>query len=189
MKNKNNTKSILLAILLVVVVGLISVSFAYFTVERVSGNGKSMSGKAKHDVPKITMRELSAGINLAGTYPMTDEVGLSTSKGYSFEVKNEESTPISVEVIMEVYTENTLDDNLVNIAIDDSVISTLGTMATVKPSSESYAKSYTLASYTLEGNETLKSNIKAWINENGTIENAQNKTWTSKILVIPTFIK
>jgi len=184
MKNNNTVKNLVLALLLVVVIGFTGISFAYFTVGRIS-NPNAIHGKASTNGPKISMNEDTTGITLDSMYPMPDELGKSSSHEYSFRIRNEENKNITSKIILEVEEGSTLDDKLVNISLN-GVVYTLGNLSRVD-SSQGYKNSYLITSIPMSGGETVKNSLKVWVNENGTIENAQNKTWSSRIQVIPEF--
>jgi len=74
----------------------------------------------------------------------------------------------------------------VNFALYD-VVNTLGSISKTTPTKSSYKNSYIIQTITLAAGETKSTSLKLWINENGTIENAQNKTWSSKVTVLPSF--
>lgn len=185
MKSNNNTvKNLALALLLVVVVGFTGISFAYFTVDRIS-NPNAVGGKASTNGPKISLYEETTGITLDSMYPVPDELGKSSSHEYSFRVRNEENKNITSKIILEVEDGSTLDDSLVSISLN-GVVYTLGNLSKVD-SSQGYKSSYLVTSIPMSGGETVKNSLRVWVNENGKVENAQNKTWSSRIQVIPEF--
>lgn len=50
-----------------------------------------------------------------------------------------------------------------------------------------FDNAYNLGSFILRPNESQSNKLRLWVNENGTIDNALNKRWTGKIVVIPEF--
>lgn len=185
MKN-NNRRFLVLSLLLVAIVSMISVSFAYFTIQVTKGESFTLSGKASSKDPRIDFAG-SQDISLSNTYPMTNEYGLKT-RPYTFNITNREDRAIKVEIIMEVTPDSDLEEHLVNVALDGN-IKNARYLYTVTPSSSVYKKSYVVGSYIIEAKGTVSGEFKMWINSYATVDNAQNKTWKSKILAMPSFIE
>lgn len=185
MKSLSNSKKLVLALLLVSIIGISGITFAYFTVQRTASEGNAISGKSKSQVPRIEFNEEKGNISIVNAVPMPDELGLAKSEEYTFTVRNLENKEINTSVILQVAKASTLDDNLVNVSINGTV-KTLGELDTVD-SADGYKKSYVITNLTLSGGETNKSRLSVWINENGDASNATNKTWSSKLLIVPSF--
>ncbi len=185
MKSNNNVKKLVLALMLVAIVGVSGISYAYFTVQRMGSNGNAISGKASIGGPKLSYTENKEGVSLKNTYPMPDELGASKSEEYIFSIKNEETVPVKAKVLLEVAETSTLDDSLLNISINGTIV----TLSTLNKGSASkgFKQAYVLMNTSLEGGNEKSNTIKVWVNENGTVDNAQNKTWVGKILVVPEF--
>lgn len=184
---KNTSKKFVLAMLLLSIIGVTAVAFGYFTVERLGDKSNAISGKAVKNGPKMSYSENKEGITLTGTYPMPDELGAHKSDEYKFTIRNEENKTVKAKIIMEVTKDSDLDDSLVNISINGVVV-TLGTLTRVDPSN-GFRNAYVLKETTLTGGKQEENTLKMWLNENGTKENAQNKVWASRILVVPEFVK
>lgn len=189
MREKINSKNVaIVTALLLIVMTITGMSYAYFTVQYEEGDLFKTEGKSELETPEVEFTENKSGIRLENTYPMPDEVGISKSDEYIYTITNNEtSREVAIKVVLEVTKESTLEDNLVNYSLNEE-INTLGTMQTTVNSSNDYKTSYVIDEFTLTNNTSKTSKLKLWINEHGTIENAQNKTWSSKILVIPTYI-
>lgn len=185
MKKQFNGKILFVfGMLMVGLVTIISFSFAYVSYEGESNEPFGINGSTA-TLPDITFTENKEGNILTNTYPVTDEIGL-THEAYTYTIRNDEDRSIKVNVLLEVTAESTLEDSLVNFALDD-VVNTLGSISKTTPTKSSYKNSYIIQTLTLAAGETKSTSLKLWINENGTIENAQNKTWSSKVTVLPSF--
>lgn len=186
--NVNTRKMALIAVLLIVVVSIISVSFAYFTIKiTTKGDISPIRGKTNQNIPNISFTENKSGTILTNTYPMKNEDGLANSDEYIFTVTNNETSDINISVILQTTKSSTLDDSLVNIAIENQ-IKTLGRVEDdTKEIDSEFKNGYLIDTFSLGAGESATRHVKMWMNENGTLENAQNKTWASKIKVSPTF--
>lgn len=161
-----------------------SLSYAYFTTVIEEGPIYSLSGKTVSNGYRITFTESQTGIVLENTYPMPDQMGLELSP-YTFTVKSDETiNTMNVKVIVEVLTESTLADDLVSVSIDGN-IKPLTSDLSVNTSETAYKSAYQIHTFTLNPGETKSYDVRMWINSNGTLENAQNKSWSSRILVVP----
>ena len=173
-----------LVIGIMTIVTVMGLSFAYFTAQIEESDSYSLKGKAKSGGYDIGFIENAEGITIENTYPMPNEMGLKLDP-YTFTVTNNESTTkISVDVIIEVADNSTLSDDLVNVSIGEEII-TLNPDLSVSPSETTFKSAYKIFTFSLNPNESKTFDLHTWMNENGTIENAQNKTWSSRVLVIP----
>ncbi len=174
-------------IVTVLVITIVGRSFAYFSIVYELGDSYEMGGSAVSGEPFIEFQENKTGIILNGAYPMTDEVGYDKSDEYEFTVTSKENTKnVKVNVYLQVAENNTLADDLVNISYND-FINNLSLCTTESAIDQGFDNAYNLGSFILKPNELQKSRLRIWVNENGTIDNALNKRWTGKIVVIPEF--
>lgn len=190
MDKLNYKKVLVFTALLLGIVTVFSISFAYFTVEIREGDLFTTKGGVKGGTtPDITYTENKTGITLNNTYPMPNSAGIKLKDPYTFTVANNEaSSVVNVSVMFEVADTSTLDDTLVNYQLD-STIETFGGVNTTRPSEDGFKTAYVIDSYTLNAGESKTSNMRLWINENGTLENAQNKTWAGRIVVVANFVE
>ena len=184
---KRNIKTVLLGLALVLVTAVLAISFAYFSINYEVGELFTTRGQAKNNEPKITFSENVEGITLTNTYPMPDEIGIEKSDEYVFTVGNESDKTVKIDVTLKVDSTSTLNNNLVNILYNGTVytVSNLDEIAT----QDGEQKTFSLGSFNLNAQESKSNTIKMWINANGTVDNALNKTWQSKINVNPSFIE
>ena len=166
------------------IVTVMGLSFAYFTTRIEESDSYSLKGKAKSGGYDIGFIENVEGITIENTYPMPNEMGLKLDP-YTFTVTNNEPTSkISVDVIIEVADNSTLSDDLINVSIGEEII-TLNPDLSVSPSETTFKSAYKIFTFSLNPNESKTFDLHTWMNENGTIENAQNKTWSSRVLIVP----
>ena len=179
--NVKSKKIVIISSLMVIIAGILFLSFSYFTPSITEENNYTTSGGANARTPSITYSDLSSGINLTGTYPMTDEEGL-TQQSYTFNIRNNESEPVVYDIYLQTETGNTIADNLVSTSLDGSNPKVLNTFKTDNPSN-GYSHSYKIKSGDLAANANKDFDLKVWLNEVGTIETVQNKNWYGKIFV------
>ncbi len=183
MKDKNTRVFVIVAVALMAILTIGSVSYAYFTTLIEEGDVYSLKGKANLGGYRINFTETKAGVSLTETYPMPEGMGLQLEP-YTFTVTSEESVKIGIKVIVEVLNTSTLDDSLVSIGVGSSV-KTLGADNSETPSEDTYRSAYKVMEFNLNPGASRTVDIRTWINELGTVDNAQNKTWSGRILVVP----
>lgn len=183
-EDKNTFKFLVVVAVIMAFVTIAGVSFAYFTSTIEESDVFTTKGRAKNDNLRISFSETKEGFTLANTYPMPDAMGLKMEP-YVFTVTNEETDKtLIINVILEVLNASTLDDNLVNVSIGDK-ISTLNEAISMTPSESSFKSAYKVYSFEIAPGESITRELRTWINSNGTVDNAQNKTWSSRVLVVP----
>lgn len=182
--DKRTIKFMGLVMGIMTIVTIMGLSFAYFTTQIEESDSYSLKGKAKSEGYDIGFIENVEGITIENTYPMPNEMGLKLDP-YTFTVTNNESTTkISVDVIIEVADNSTLSDDLVNVSIGEEII-TLNPDLSVSPSETTFKSAYKIFTFSLNPNESKTFDLHTWMNENGTVESAQNKTWSSRVLIVP----
>ncbi len=186
----NYKRVVMFTIALLAVVTVFSVSFAYFTIELREGElFTTQGGVNPGTMPEINFTENQEGVSLTNTYPMPDSAGIKVKDVYTYTVENTDANKaVNVVVSFEVLNNSTLEDNLVNYLLNGS-INTLVSNNTTKTTSTNYKTAYVIDTYTLAAGASKTSNLKLWINENGTLENAQNKRWSGRIVVSAAFLE
>ena len=179
---KKTSKLVIVSVIIMIITIVFSITFAYFTASITEGNIFTTQGNAVGKLADITLTSDTSGINLTNTYPMLDEVGLTTDP-YIFRVKNNESSSyVDIQIILETESTNTLPNNLISFSFgNDATI--LTNAQTTNTTSSTYSNAYIVYTDSLLPKQENTYNLRAWINSNGTVDNAQNKTWVSKITV------
>ncbi len=178
-----SNKVVVFAIVSMFILTIGSVTMAYFTPLITEGNIFSTTGTVDTNAPDITFTEISGAIDLSGTYPMTDEVGMQTTP-YSFSITNNETEDkVKYQVILETKSGNTLDNTLVSTSLGG----VLSENESVTPMTSGYTNAYVIYEGKLaksgSGNNSVTHDLRIWINEAGNLDNAQNKTWYGKIVI------
>ena len=119
-------------------------------------------------------------INLANTFPITDNEGKTTTP-YTFTVKNKCSVATNYDISLESLVNSTLDSSKIKVMINDNM-KLLNNFTETEKYFENSKDSRVLATGTLKAEETVTYNLRLWIDESVTNED-QNKTFDSKIIV------
>ena len=121
-------------------------------------------------------------INLSGAYPISDEDGMKSTP-YEFTITNTCDMYAAYNINMEVLNTTTLSHDLIKAVIDDNTPK----VATDYPSANATidgATAYTLLSGGLVKDESKTYNFRMWVDSSATLENSQNKTIATKIVVV-----
>ena len=160
---------------------LIGSSYAYWMMSHTQTNDNIVSSGCFST--SFTEVEDSA-INLTSAFPMTDEDGMKTTP-YEFTITNTCDTYASFSINMEVLNSTTLSHDLIKAVLDNNTPKVAteyeSTTATIDG-----ATSYVLLSGGLDTDESKTFNFRMWIDEAGTVDNAQNKVVNAKIVVVTT---
>ena len=190
--NQSTKISLIVGGVLVVLAGVIGITFAYFSTGGVQDTANTFNSGCLN----ISLTNESTSINLTDAYPITDAEGLETTS-YDFTVKNNcnsatnyqinlESLQISLESLNEQVNSLGADYIKVSLSSDtvDNVISILSSNTSVTPSIDNAYESYNLYTDSLDANEEKNYHLKIWVDYDATVEQAASKTYTSKINVI-----
>ncbi|MBR1416198.1 MAG: InlB B-repeat-containing protein [Bacilli bacterium] len=128
-------------------------------------------------------------IELIDTYPMSETEG-SLTIPYQFTIKNICSYTADYQVNLESLEDTTLDASYLRTKVDNYDSFLLGSINTndTKTIANSF-DSRTIASGTLIANEEVTHQIRLWIDEDSSVENAAQKMYKSKVVVIATLNK
>ena len=96
MEKKRNIKVILIVGLIVLLVGVIGVTFAFFSTGGVQGTANTFQSGCLN----ISLTDASSFINLSNIYPVTDIEGLDGTS-YDFTIKNTCSTDANYQINLE----------------------------------------------------------------------------------------
>ena len=166
-------------------VAVIGITFAFFS----TGGTQETANTFTSGCLNIELTDASASINLTNTYPISDVEGVD-STSYDFTVRNTCDTPTNYSINLESLNQvaNTLNANYIKVSLSsntvDNVISKLSYNTSITPELDGAYEAYTLYTGSLGANETKTYHLKLWIDYDATVEQAANKTYTSKINVI-----
>ena len=183
--NQSTKISLIVGGVLVVLAGVIGITFAYFSTGGVQDTANTFNSGCLN----ISLTNESTSINLTDAYPITDVEGLETTS-YDFTVKNNCNSATNYQINLESLNEqvNSLNADYIKVSLSsdtvDNVISILSSNTSATPSIDNAYKSYNLYTDSLEANEEKTYHLKIWVDYDATVEQAASKTYTSKINVI-----
>ena len=190
--NQSTKISLIVGGVLIVLAGVIGITFAYFSTGGVQDTANTFNSGCLN----ISLTNESTSINLTDAYPITDVEGLETTS-YDFTVKNNcnsatnyqinlESLQINLESLNEQVNSLNADYIKVSLSSDtvDNVISILSSNTSVTPTIDNAYESYNLYTDSLDANGEKTYHLKIWVDYEATAEQAANKVYSSKINVI-----
>ena len=166
-------------------VAVIGITFAFFS----TGGTQDTANTFTSGCLNIELTDASSSIKLTNTYPISDVEGVD-STSYDFTVRNTCDTPTNYSINLESLNQssNSLNADYIKVSLSsntfDNVISKLSTNTKATPELDGAYEAYTLYTGNLGANETKTYHLKLWIDYDATVEQAANKTYSSKINVI-----
>ncbi len=186
--DNNKKKVIFYSALLVTVLCIIGVSYAWFRLYLSQGESNRISARTCFNT---TLTEDSAKISLNGAVPESDEKGV-TETPFTFTLKNNCTGYIRAYITIDsAYRTSTstsyLKDNKIKINISP-------TGTTLNPSSlltdkelielEGSRLGYSIIDVGLNSNEEKTFDLRVWMDSSTTVDEGLNKTWEGKIVVL-----
>ena len=171
--------------LVLCLVAVIGITFAFFS----TGGTQDTANTFTSGCLNIELTDASASINLTNTYPISDVEGVD-STSYDFTVRNTCDTPTNYSINLESLNEvaNSLNADYIKVSLSsdtfDNVISKLSDNPGTTPEIDGAYEAYTLYTGSLGAHEEKTYHLKLWIDYDATVEQAANKTYSSKINVI-----
>ena len=168
--------------LVLCLVTVIGITFAFFS----TGGTQDTANTFTSGCLNIELTDASSSINLTNTYPISDVEGVD-STSYDFTIRNtcDTSTNYSINLESLNQSSNSLNADYIKVSLSsntvDNVISKLSDNIVATPEIDG---AYTLYTGNLGANETKTYHLKLWIDYDATVEQAANKTYSSKINVI-----
>ena len=185
----NNTKKLKLYYgLLVIVLCIIGVSFAWFRLYLSQTENNTIASRTCFNT---TLTEDTSKISLTDAFPISDEDGLKQSP-FTFTIKNNCNSYVKVYITIDsTYRESTntsyLKDNYMKVNISPkgtttgkSVILANQTLTDL----ENNKKGYIIVSTGLKSNEEKSYDLRIWMDSSVTTEQGLNKNWSGKIVVV-----
>ena len=182
---KKKKKIWLIGGLVLCLVTVIGITFAFFS----TGGTQDTANTFTSGCLNIELTDASSSINLTNTYPISDVEGVDNTS-YDFTIRNTCDTPTNYSINLESLNQvaNTLNANYIKVSLSsntvDNVISKLSDNTSITPELDGAYEAYTLYTGNLGANETKTYHLKLWIDYDATVEQAANKTYSSKINVI-----
>ena len=182
---KKSKKIWIIGGLVLCLVAVIGITFAFFS----TGGTQDTANTFTSGCLNIELTDASSSINLTNTYPISDVEGVD-STSYDFTIRNTCDTPTNYSINLESLNQvaNSLSADYIKVSLSsdtfDNVISKLSANIKATPELDGAYEAYTLYTGNLGANETKTYHLKLWIDYDATVEQAANKTYSSKINVI-----
>ena len=140
------------------------------------------------DCFKLSFEE-NNNINLDNIIPISDEEGKKLTP-YTFTIKNICKHTSKYTIELDVLNNSTLDLNFVKYQLNQNSPSLLSNASEVSlPTLDNAKTAISLYEDNLLYNESKTFNLRLWLDENTTVEQAQNKMFSSKIVIVSTLNK
>ena len=183
---KKSKKIWIIGGLVLCLVAVIGITFAFFS----TGGTQDTANTFTSGCLNIELTDdASASIKLTNTYPISDVEGVD-STSYDFTIRNTCDTPTNYSINLESLNQeaNSLNADYIKVSLSsdtfDNVISKLSDNPGTTPEIDGAYEAYTLYTGSIQANETKTYHLKLWIDYDATVEQAANKTYSSKINVI-----
>lgn len=179
-----HVKIISIATVLVLVVGVIAITFAKWSVK---------SEQKEVNTYKTGCLDTSIvegeSINLQNFYPVTDDEGMDTQP-YTFTLENTCSEEQKVQINLEVFaTTASFTADQVRYSLNDGTPNYISALETMNPILDNATNGYVLTIDNVKPGVKYEYNLKMWLDEKLTTENATNKVFKSKISLITSYGK
>ena len=171
--------------LVLCLVAVIGITFAFFS----TGGTQDTANTFTSGCLNIELTDASSSIKLTNTYPISDVEGVD-STSYDFTVRNTCDTPTNYSINLESLNQvsNLLNADYIKVSLSsntvDNVISKLSNNTKTTPEIDGAYEAYTLYTGSINAHEEKTYHLKLWIDYDATVEEAANKTYSSKINVI-----
>lgn len=193
MENNNDKKIKIYVTLLITVVCIIGVSYAYFRLVLSQADNNSLASRTCFST---TLTEQTSKIALTDVYPVTDEEGIKGTP-YTFTIKNNctgyVKATITVDSEYRTQTSATyLNDNYVKVNLSKSDVLTQGNMHLGKQELvdlDNSRKGYKLLEIKMGPNQEFTYDLRIWLDADTNLEQGLNKKWEGKIVVATVAIK
>ena len=121
-------------------------------------------------------------INLTNQFPIIDDEGLK-SIPYTFTLSNTCTVAAKYQINLEILSSSTLDSSLVKMSLDSTTANTLNTYDVIDSTISDANKAYKLTNGYLAPNSSITYNLRLWLTEDATVNDAANKSFNSKITI------
>ena len=185
---KNKSKLKIYYSLLITVICIIGVSFAWFRLYLSQTENNTIASRTCFNT---TLTEDTSKISLTDAFPITDEDGLKQTP-FTFTIKNNCNSYVKVYITIDsTYRDSTstsyLKDNYMKVNISPKGTTTgksviLGSQTLTDL--ENNKKGYIIVSTGLKANEEKSYDLRIWMDSAVTTEQGLNKNWSGKIVVV-----
>ena len=185
---KNKSKLKIYYSLLITVICIIGVSFAWFRLYLSQTENNTIASRTCFNT---TLTEDTSKISLTDAFPITDEDGLKQTP-FTFTIKNNCNSYVKIYITIDsTYRESTdtsyLKDNYMKVNISQKGTTTsksviLGSQTLTDL--ENNRKGYIIVSTGLKANEEKSYDLRIWMDSAVTAEQGLNKSWSGKIVVV-----
>ena len=183
--NKSTKISLLIGGIVVVLIGVIGITFAFFS----TGGIQDTANTFQSGCLNISLTSNSNSISLSNILPIIDVEGLAGTS-YDFTIENTCNTATNYQVNLESLNEqaNSLGADYIKASLssdtNDNVISILSNNPSVTPEVDGAYEAYNLYTGILNADETKTYHLRLWLDYDATVEQAANKVYSSKINVV-----
>lgn len=131
----------------------------------------------------------SESISMTNAYPVTDYDGLNGTP-YTFSLENKCEEAQSVQINLESFaTTASFDASQIRYSFTGSAPDFVSSLPTMNPILNNATNGYILTTDTIDAGTTHEYDLRLWIDENQTVENATNKIFKTRISIITSYGK
>ena len=179
--NPNKKKILIIMGILIVLLGTIGISYAYWIVTYTQTGVNKVAASCF----SLSLTNEKNNINLSNAYPILDEEGKKLTP-YSFTITNTCDLFASYTVNLEMLEDNTMPLKYINSMLNNESVTKLSALEDAKTTIDGAVASKTLVKGALGAGDSVDYNLRLWIAEDVTVENtdAMNTLFTSKVVVV-----
>lgn len=179
-----NSKFLTFLIVMILVVGVIGYTYSKWSIK----SEQTATNVFNTSCLDSTLTD-SSEINLLNSYPITDNEGLNTTP-YTFSLRNNCNNTQKVQINIELFaTASSFSASQIRYSFNDGQPDYISSLDPMTPVITGATEGYILTTDTISANTTHNYNLRLWLDENLTTENATNKIFKSKISIVTTYGK
>ena len=181
-----NRKKIILIVSLILFIMLISgLSYAYLRTSSSQSGTNIVTTLTCLDVTISDTVVGETGLTLTGKYPIPDSEGLAGTP-YKFTITNNCTGAVSVDINLDTLSTSTLEKQYVkfNISGETNTTNLVSAGATATSTLSGVASSNKLTSTMLSANQSKNFQLRLWLDENATYDQAAGKSYYSKVEIV-----
>src|SRR5574344_1015574 len=185
MKTKYQKRIEIYVSLLIVVLLVMGLSYAYYRLSVTQASQNDISGLTCFNT---TLTDKTSAISLTDAYPIPDSEGYTTDP-YTFTLTNNCNQYLTITIGIESLTTSTItSDHIKAVVTDEGVTPTTGLLLTSQATGEALngGTTYVLYTSTIKANASKSFDLRLWLNEATTAAEASGKIYNGKIVVTST---